>query len=506
LSLDTKQQSIDNQQRETVDEMVKRYDHIVYELRKNKQYRKCLPYLNRMIELKESANVYISRGIVHFMLKDYENAINDYDRAIKLDSNYVTAYIYRGNAYRSLKEYEPAIEDYSFALELNSGYTAAYINRADAHSDLGDAHSDPREYSLAINDYKEAIKLAKDYTVYIRLGDTYSKLQQYHEAIEVYSIAISLDGHYDSAYIKRGNACLNLGKFDLAIDNYNLAITLNPKNTTAIVNRGNTYLLKQEYWLAIGDYKQSIALDPQQPVFYNNQGLTYKILRDYQQAIDCFDKAIELKPQFNFYDNKGQALMSLKKYKQAIDSFDHCIALNPSYSRAYFSRATAYLHLNNGQAARDNYVEYSKLNRKDISALWMMEWIALCDTTSVKTGIAQIKAEVAKRLVKHAAINPHHYVAYLCNGVASGLSNKPEESLQTLGQAIRLEPDRWDGYFWKCIFLAYQGQNLAAKMALDKIIALEMPHFLLLPLHWLKLDKPYFYYECCERLLYRAQQ
>ena len=63
-------------------------------------------------------------------LKDYNSAINDFHRAIKINPNNVDAYNNRGVAYMRQGQRDCAIEDYNRAIELN--YVLAYFNRAEA--------------------------------------------------------------------------------------------------------------------------------------------------------------------------------------------------------------------------------------------------------------------------------------------------------------------------------------------------------------------------------------
>jgi tetratricopeptide (TPR) repeat protein len=49
-------------------------------------------------------------------MKDYQNAIRSYDRAIEINPNLAVAYYNRGNAYSDLKDYQNAIRSYDRAI------------------------------------------------------------------------------------------------------------------------------------------------------------------------------------------------------------------------------------------------------------------------------------------------------------------------------------------------------------------------------------------------------
>ena len=93
---------------------------------------------NRAIGIDSSdANYLLNRGLVKEKLKDYEGSINDFTKAISLKPDYESAWFNRGNVFTKLNGLEEAIEDYSMAIFYNSKYTAAYYNRALNRNKLG---------------------------------------------------------------------------------------------------------------------------------------------------------------------------------------------------------------------------------------------------------------------------------------------------------------------------------------------------------------------------------
>ena len=51
--------------------------------------------------------------------RDYNQAIADYDKAIKLYPSYALAYLNRGNAYEAQGDHSRAIADYNEAIKLS---------------------------------------------------------------------------------------------------------------------------------------------------------------------------------------------------------------------------------------------------------------------------------------------------------------------------------------------------------------------------------------------------
>ena len=68
----------------------------------------------------------------------FEEAIADYDEAIRLTPEDADAYNNRGNAHDELGQYERAIEDYDEAIRLIPQDARGYVGRALAYTLLGD--------------------------------------------------------------------------------------------------------------------------------------------------------------------------------------------------------------------------------------------------------------------------------------------------------------------------------------------------------------------------------
>ena len=82
--------------------------------------------------LKVSA--YNKLGNAYAEARQYQQAVESYDEAIRLDPEYPLAYNNRGGVYAQLGQYESAIADYGEAIRINPRYANAYFNRAQAYA------------------------------------------------------------------------------------------------------------------------------------------------------------------------------------------------------------------------------------------------------------------------------------------------------------------------------------------------------------------------------------
>jgi len=86
----------------------------------------CTSKHEKAIELNKS-------GISKIYGNQTDQALKDFDNAIKLDPLYDQPYFYRGNIKYSATDYQGALADYSKAIELNPGFADAYFNRGNLY-------------------------------------------------------------------------------------------------------------------------------------------------------------------------------------------------------------------------------------------------------------------------------------------------------------------------------------------------------------------------------------
>jgi tetratricopeptide (TPR) repeat protein len=283
-----------------------------------------------------AAAAYFDRGNAYSEKKDYEEAIANYNKAIKLDPNNDLVYNSRGNANYFKGDYDRAIADYNKAIKLDPNNDVWYNNRGWAYYRKGD-------YDRAIADYNKAIKLDPDYAAaYNDRGWAYDDKGDHDRAIADYDQAIKLDPDYTHAYNNRGWAYYNKDDYDRAITDYDQAIKLDPDYIYAYNNRGLAYDKKGDHDRAIADYDQVIKLDPDYTYAYNNRGLAYDDKGDYDRAIAEYDQAIKLDPDYaNAYNNRGWVYYKKGDYNRAIADYEAALRIDPKHSYAKNNLKTA---------------------------------------------------------------------------------------------------------------------------------------------------------------------
>jgi len=182
-------------------------------------------------KIEEDYEAHLEKGIACYKIGQYQNAIEDFNKAIVLKTDY-GVYFNRGIAYNKLGQYQLAIENYDEAIRLEPDFAWAYGSRGIAYANLG-------QHQRAIEDYNEAIRLEHLYIEieypmvndYYNRGCTYYALGQYQRAIADYNEAIRLEPDFAVAYNNRGLAYGKLGHKDEAINDYKTAAQLGNLNS-----------------------------------------------------------------------------------------------------------------------------------------------------------------------------------------------------------------------------------------------------------------------------------
>jgi tetratricopeptide (TPR) repeat protein len=118
----------------------------------------------------------------------HRSAVRSLTRAIALDPKFGPAYALRAIAFTKLKEYRQAVRDYDKVLELTPEPEAARI----AYNDRGLAKVSLGEYQSAVQDFTKSVAIGckESCGSYENRADAYIQLHDYPKAIEDVSAAI----------------------------------------------------------------------------------------------------------------------------------------------------------------------------------------------------------------------------------------------------------------------------------------------------------------------------
>lgn len=133
--------------------------------------------------------------------KDFAAMVEHLNRSLMLKADNVPALWQLGGAYTELKNYDAAIEAYDRAIKADPKYTAAYSSRCWTRALQGTA------LDLAMADCNEALKATPKSALYLTdRGFVYFRMGQFKQAIDDYAAALELAPKRVDALFLRGVA------------------------------------------------------------------------------------------------------------------------------------------------------------------------------------------------------------------------------------------------------------------------------------------------------------
>ena len=401
--------------------------------------KRSIRYWQKQIELasedeREKATAHFNCGVAYDAINDFENAIEQYNKTIRLKPDFVSAYLNRGTIKNSLGQHQDAFADYNEALQLKLNDAAVYFNLGNAKADLG-------QHQAAIADYNKAIQLNPDLAdAYFNRGVAKNSLGQYQDAIADYNEVLRLKPDYADAYNNRGLANISLGRHEDAFTDFDQAIRLKPDFAKAYLSRGNTksYYLGQ-HQDAIADYNEAIRLTPDYADAYLNRGVAKNSLGKRDKAITDYDEAIRLNPDVaEAYNNRGVAKNGLDQHEKAIEDYDKAIQLQPDYSDAYGNRGIAKQNLERYEEAIEDYDEAIKRNSNFVE-FYHGRGVAKCGLDRYEDALTDFD--------KFIQLKPNYaYEPYFYRGFVKNKLDKHKEAIEDYNEAIILNPNFAEAY------------------------------------------------------------
>jgi len=255
---------------------------------------------------RQRAEAFKEKGNRAFSEKKFDEAINFYTEAIKIDSRNHVYFSNRSAAYMGKNMYTNALEDAEQCVKLNPKWGKGYFRRAvallalsrasDAQAVLEEGiRADPSNNDLRgkLEEVKSTIEKERRFVgddgkplsgsqLAKAEGNDHFKNGRYEEAAACYTKALELTQDKDERSILFSNraACHSQHQnWHAMLDDCNKAIEFNPKNVKAVMRRGLAYEGLEKYQLAIDDMKKVIELDPASQLARNASAAVARLSR-----------------------------------------------------------------------------------------------------------------------------------------------------------------------------------------------------------------------------------
>lgn len=284
-------------------------------------------YLKGRASLQQDAN-----------LNDLDDAIDYFEQAVVMDSDFVLAYAGLGEAYWSQYEVTGNVEYVNLA-EIS-------LNRAISLNDqlapvqylFGLVKSGTGQYEESIRYFERSLDIDPKYTAaYREMANVFNEIGDTDRALETYQQAIELKPDYWEGYKDLGVYHLSNGDFENAIKNFEEVISITPNNSKAFSNLGIAYYYQGQNDRAREMFEKSLSLD-QSPLTANNLAGLYFADKMYQKAVNMYKIVLDEFPnRYEIWGNyatsvdlSGDTSDAKQLYRTAIEKAKEQQEVNPN--------------------------------------------------------------------------------------------------------------------------------------------------------------------------------
>ncbi len=364
-------------------------------------------YQLQVREMPQSPTAHLQLALAYDENRMYDEAINEYQQVLDLDSNQVIAHTNLAALYIKKRRYERALRHYERAIELDSNNAAAY-------SGIGFLYYRSNMYPQAIENYQKALALLpNDAETSYNLALTYDGQKEWNAAIKYYRQTLAIDPNYADAhynlaaiYKAQGNnlqARLELeemiqispgdvssrlllaelyeaqANLEKALEQYQIASEITPMDFDLMMKVG--YLaetlqnpaLAEETYLRIVDHEpEHVDANVALARIYAKEGY-YSDARTIIEEVESRGTLVEGSGQIHIQE----AIESINKndYDSAEKSLRKAISSEPQSVKAYVMMGQVKLQQQEYNEAKEFFQKTVDLDPKNVDAHYLLGYL-----------------------------------------------------------------------------------------------------------------------------------
>jgi tetratricopeptide (TPR) repeat protein len=339
---------------------------------------------------QDTANSHNNRGMLLLNQRKYDEAIGEFEQAIRSSEDLAMARINIGRALYKKR-------DYDAATKVLDEYLSRQPRSKEAENLLGNIAMEKKQYAEAEKRFKTALEYEPNFTdARNSLGILYNKLGRRDDALREFLKVVTVDPEYSEAlnnigviYKERGKVEDAIASFRRAIsadpefagsfsnlalileqqgdlkgaeENFRNALQRDPENVQVRTNYGALLYSMGHFEQARIELEKAVANDPADASARNNLGAVYGRLGRMTDEIASYRKAVELDPDYaDVHHNLGLALLKQGRVEEGESEMRRALGIDTRYGPAYLNLARSLLGRGKSAEAADVLIDGTRL-------------------------------------------------------------------------------------------------------------------------------------------------
>lgn len=281
----------------------------------------------KSLAVRETAEGHICLGGAYNLTGKYELAVQEFGRAVQLDSSNEDGLRGEADAYVKLGNPVAAEAAYKKAISLRPNYWGVYswlgvfyynqaryedaiiqfkkvIELAPANyrglSNLGAMYVAQGKYTQALAPLDKSIEIRPNLEAFNNLGYAYFQLRRFTDAASAFQRGLNLDdsdwllwGNLgDSLFWSGGSRAHSIAAYETAIARGDEKLRVNPKDTTVLAFLADYNAMSGHQQKAVEQIERAIALAPQDGEVRMRAAIIYNQLGDTERCLASLEKAV----------------------------------------------------------------------------------------------------------------------------------------------------------------------------------------------------------------------
>jgi tetratricopeptide (TPR) repeat protein len=437
-----------------------------------KQFDEALASFDRALALRPNdADALNSRGNTLHELERFDEALASFDSALLVKPGDAEVLYNRGVTLRRLERHDEALASYDQTLSVRPNLAEATNNRGKLLSVphiLAQALEQQRQGHFAEAEQLYTAILAvrpNQFDALHMLGVIKFAQGQLSEALQLLADAMRSKSPSPLILLNYGLVLNALNRHSEALESFDHAITLEPRVSEAHIKRGAVLAVLGRDEEALESFRKALAITPKNPQVHYNLGNSFRKLGHNEEALKSYDRALALQPNHTeALCNRGITLRELKQFDKALASYDRALALRPDYAEAIFNRGNTLHELKRFDEALASFDDALSVRPNLVEAI-----------NNRANTLHELKRfeEALASLDRVLSVRPDDAEALNNRGNALGALKRVDDAIASYDRALALRPDYAEAHYNRGNALSAIGRHNEALASICRATAIK---------------------------------